>query len=159
VQAIESQRGFQRVRTITAVRPGDLIAIAFPPGSGATGHVMIADSDPARRAGSAPMVPGLRQYELAVMDSSHSGHGFDDTRMRAGAHQTGVGRGTLRLYVMPGGTIGGYSWSTRAVSHFFPIGERPLVVGRFNTAPADDASGRGAAATDAGDDAGGMPQP
>lgn len=158
---IESGRGFERIQTIAAIRPGDLIAIAYPPGSGPTGHVMVADGSPMGRAGSASMEPGLRQYELAVIDSSQSGHGFGDTRMRAGAHQTGVGRGTLRLYVAPDGTIGGYSWSTRAISRFYPTGERRLVVGRFTAPPTDNASraGTGAADGDNATDDGGEAQP
>jgi hypothetical protein len=158
--AIESGRGFERIRTIAAMRPGDVIAIAYPPGSTPTGHVMVADGSPTARAGSAPMEPGLRQYELAVIDSSQSGHGFGDTRMRAGVHQTGVGRGTLRLYVGPDGTIAGYSWSTRPISRFYPTGERRLVVGRFTVLPADDASRNDAGAADGNaTDAGGEAQP
>jgi hypothetical protein len=156
---IESGRGFEQIRTIAAIRPGDIIAIAYPPGGGPTGHVMVAEGSPTARAGSAPMEPGLRQYELAVIDSSQSGHGFGDTRMRAGAHQTGVGRGTLRLYVAADGMIGGYSWSTREISRFYSPDERRLVVGRFTALPADDASQNRTGGADYATDDGGEAQP
>ncbi|HXX39359.1 MAG TPA: hypothetical protein VEP50_14635 [bacterium] len=148
VRTIDAGRGFEPVLRVTAIQAGDVIAIAYPPGGESTGHVMLADGVAAPRVTTAPLEPGLRQYEIAVIDSSRSGHGFSDTRMLVGSRKTGVGRGTLRLYAAQDGMISGYSWSTRADSQFYPNNEHPIVVGRFTT-PTSSSLTAGAGGDDA----------
>lgn len=61
---IAAGRGFDRIVQIAAIRPGDIIAVAYPAGSHPTGHVMVAASRAVERAPSAPFQPQTRQYEI-----------------------------------------------------------------------------------------------
>jgi len=131
--AIAAGRGFDRVRRVEDIRPGDVLAIKYPPGTHPTGHVLLAAARPTARRATPPLVPGTAQYELSVIDSSHTGHGPTDTRHYAkGKYHTGVGQGVFRLYAAADGTIAGYSWSVTKASEFYPPGERDLLVGRLN---------------------------
>jgi len=84
--------------------PGDLIAWLEPPAkhSRNTGHVMIVDRPPRL---------GARRGELAiaVIDSSHSGHGAADARNRD--HRSGLGAGEIILVTDAAGRPTGYRWS------------------------------------------------
>jgi hypothetical protein len=96
---------------------------------------MLVDGIAHPRPSTEPIVTGTTQYELAVIDSSNSFHGFEDTRYRGkNVKGGGVGRGTLRLYAHADGSIAGYAWSTRRVSKFYGPNERRLIVGRFQPA-------------------------
>lgn len=131
--AIAAGRGFDSVRRIAEIRPGDVLAIKYPPGSHPTGHVLLAASRPVERRATEPIVPGTVQYELSVIDSSHTGHGPTDTRHYAkGKFHTGVGEGLFRLYAGPDGTLAGYSWSVTKASEVYTPSERHLVIGRLN---------------------------
>jgi hypothetical protein len=131
--AIASGHGFDPVPRITDIRPGDVLAIKYPPGSHPTGHVLLAASRPAERRATEPVVPGTKQYEISVIDSSHTGHGPTDSRHYAkGKFHTGVGEGLFRLYAGPDGTLVGYSWSVTKASEFYAPGDRHLVIGRLN---------------------------
>src|SRR5436305_9414186 len=110
--AIAAGRGFDPVLRIGGIRPGDVLAIKYPPGSHPTGHVLLAASRPVQRHATEPVVPGTVQYELSVIDSSHTGHGPTDTRHYAkGKFHSGVGGGLFRLYAGPDGHLAGYPWS------------------------------------------------
>lgn len=131
--AIVAAKGFQRVGRITAIAPGDVLAVRYPPGSHPTGHVMVVVSPPRKRAATPPEMPGTQQFELLILDSSRTGHGPTDTRHYAkGRFHSGVGEGTLRLYADAGGAIAGYSWSTLKSSQIYVNAEREMVVGRLN---------------------------
>jgi hypothetical protein len=131
--AIASGHGFDPVLRIADIRPGDVLAIKYPPGSRPTGHVLLAASRPSERRATEPVVSGTKQYELTVIDSSHTGHGPTDTRHYAkGKFHNGVGEGLFRLYANPDGTLAGYSWSVTKASEFYAPAERHLVVGRLN---------------------------
>ena len=131
--AIAAGHGFDPISQIADVRPGDVLAIKYPPGSHPTGHVLLAASQPAPRRATPPIVPGTEQYELAVIDSSHTGHGPTDTRhYEKGKFHSGVGEGLFRLYVSRDGTLAGYSWSVTKASEFYAPSERHLVIGRLN---------------------------
>ncbi len=148
-EAIVAQRGFIRIPTVGAIRPGDVIALSYPPGSGATGHVMLVDAPPQPRDATAPLLAGTRQYAVTVIDSSHSVHGLADTRGSPARHGTGVGRGTFRLYVDPAGKIVASAWSVLRGSRLSDVRVRKLAVGRVDLdsdahvapAPQDEASG------------------
>jgi hypothetical protein len=140
---IVARRGFARIGSIDAIRPGDVIAIAYPAGSHPTGHVMIAASDAVARIATAPLEAGTRQYEIAVIDSANSGHGERDTRRKAdGTWTTGAGRGTLRLYAAPDGSVAGYAWSTSSHSVFRSVADRKVAIGRLDPARVPRPSGR-----------------
>jgi len=131
--AIAAGRGFQRIERVAGILPGDVLAIAYAPGSRPTGHVLVAAARPVERRSTPPEVPGTTQYEIRVIDSSHTGHGPSDTRHYAkGKFHSGVGEGSLRLYAAAGGALAGYSWSLTRASQFYPPGERNLVVGRLD---------------------------
>jgi hypothetical protein len=110
------------------LRPGDLIAIAYPPGTADTGHVMLVDAAPVPADGP-PVADGLTAWRIEVIDATATPHGSDDSR--AGPPpRTGVGRGAVRLYAEAGGEPGGYTWSTRARSPLHRATARPLALGR-----------------------------
>jgi hypothetical protein len=139
---IATGNGFLRIHHIAAIKPGDVIAVAYPDGSHPTGHVMIAASTATLREASAPLRAGTQQYEIAVIDSANSGHGPTDTRRRdGGGWTTGVGRGILRLYGRDDDTIDGYAWSTSAHSLFRPSSVRKLAIGRLEATRVPKPSG------------------
>jgi hypothetical protein len=133
-QAIVAQRGFRRVMTVDAIRPGDVIALSYPPGSGATGHVMLVDAPPELRVATAPLLAGTRQYAVTVIDSSRSVHGLGDTRGTPAQHGTGVGRGEVRLYADRAGAIVASAWSLGSRSRLSDVRERKLAIGRVDLA-------------------------
>jgi hypothetical protein len=114
------------------MRPGDILAIKYPPGSQDTGHVMIVAAPPAARNATAPLVANTKQWDVPVIDCSKSGHGKTDSRHKADTtFRSGVGRGSLRIYTNHAGEIVGYSWSALKVSDFYGQEERQLLVGRL----------------------------
>ena len=139
---IAADNGFKRIVHVTALRPGDIIAIAYPAGSHPTGHVMIVASRATPRTASVPIEAGTQQYEIEVIDSANSGHGPGDTRHRSGGTwNTGVGRGVLRVYALPDDTIAGYAWSTSAQSLLRPAKVRKPAIGRLDPARVPHPSG------------------
>jgi hypothetical protein len=131
--AISQQQNFHRIQNIKEVRPDDIIAVRYPPGTNEnTGHIMLIAGVPTRRRASKPEVEGTEQWEVSVIDSSESGHGKTDTRHRPDAtFGEGVGQGILRLYANSSGEIVGYSWSTFAISDYYDQTTRQLVIGRL----------------------------
>jgi hypothetical protein len=131
--AITQQQNFRLIGSIEDVRPGDIIAIRYPPGTNDnTGHIMIVNEVPSRRKPSKPEVEGTEQWEVSVIDSSESGHGKTDTRRKPdGSFGDGVGQGILRIYTGTSSQIVGYTWSTFAVSDYYDQNTRQLVIGRL----------------------------
>jgi hypothetical protein len=131
--AINQQQNFRAITAIKNVRPGDIIAIRYPPGTNDnTGHIMIVNDVPTPRKASKPEVEGTEQWEVSVIDSSESGHGKMDTRRKPdGSFGDGVGQGILRIYSNRNGEIVGYTWSTFAVSDYYDQNSRGLVIGRL----------------------------
>ncbi len=149
--AIAAGNGFDRVTTVAAIRPGDVVAIRYPPGHHPTGHVLVVAAPPAARAATEPAMAGTTQYELRVIDSSRSGHGPLDTRHFAkGRYHSGVGEGTMRLYVDPSGAVVAYAWSLTKASEIYTPDQRHLVIGRLNgkVAPAGGPDAAAAAAAE-----------
>lgn len=161
-QTIRQGRRFQRIATITALRRGDLIAIDYqrqpapePGPSPATGHLMLAAAEPQPlAAGQEPAtgsagpgtagrrLSGDRWLGLLVIDSSRTGHGPGDTRLRPDGSwgAGGVGRGRIGLLVDSRGRIQGYRWSLTPRSRLFRQQQHALVVGRLclEACPADE---------------------
>ncbi len=74
-----------------------------------------------------------QQWDVAIIDSSESGHGQEDTRRLAdGSYHDGAGRGTMRLYTDKNGAFLGYTWSDLAESLYYAATARPLVIGRLD---------------------------
>ncbi|MFM7201520.1 MAG: hypothetical protein ACKO6N_12085 [Myxococcota bacterium] len=49
-----------------------------------------------------------------------------------GAHDKGVGEGTIRLYVNNGGEVTGHTWSTSSGSSYYTTTTRSIMMGRYN---------------------------
>jgi hypothetical protein len=133
--AIVAGHGVQRVTRIDAARAGDIIAIKYPPGAGGdnTGHIMLMAGSPQRRSASKPLGGVSEQWDVAVIDSSESGHGPEDTRRQPdNTFHDGVGQGTLRIYSDASAGISGYAWSDFANSDYYASAQRPLVIGRID---------------------------
>ena len=131
--AIREQRNFRGISNERDIRPGDIIAIRYPPGTNEnTGHIMLIASTPVPHRQSKPEVENTEQWEISVIDSSESGHGKTDTRHKPDAtFGSGVGQGVLRLYTNRDGEIVGYTWSTFAVSDYYDQSTRELLIGRL----------------------------
>ncbi|WP_438015937.1 hypothetical protein WMF18_34545 [Sorangium sp. So ce315] len=128
---IVEEVGFEQIPTVGEIEAGDIVAIVYPEGSSATGHVAIAAGTAVPRAAISPLITGTIQYELAVLDSSTTGHGLTDTRRKAdGTWHPGVGRGVMRLYANSYGAIVGHSWSAQSGSIYYPKRVRDIVIGR-----------------------------
>src|SRR5436305_11712598 len=61
--AIAAGHGFDPVHRVEDIRPGDELAIKYPPGSHPTGHVLLAASQPVQRRATEPVVPATVQYD------------------------------------------------------------------------------------------------
>ncbi|HEX4132056.1 MAG TPA: hypothetical protein VHZ24_18640 [Pirellulales bacterium] len=132
-EAIEKENRFLRIKHVPDMRPGDVIAVRYPANSENTGHVMIVAEAPRPHPPSDPLRNGALQWAVAVIDSSMSGHGLQDTRRKAdGSFRDGLGQGVLRLYTDPQGAIAGHTWSTFGNSDFHSQSDRHVEVGRLN---------------------------
>lgn len=132
--AIVEQHGFHRIRDVAEIRPGDFLAIKYFIESENTGHIMLAVESPKRLTPKSPLVEGTEQWEIRVIDSSHTGHGVTDTRHKkgeAGKDHAGLGEGIFRIYSAADGTVAGFAWSTGASSEFKEPREEHLVIGRL----------------------------
>ncbi len=129
---VANRGGLRQITRLADARPGDVLAAKFPPGAGDTGHVMMVDQLPVPHPASSPVVAGTTQWDVTVIDSTKGGHGTADPRKATG--QTGVGRGTIRIYTKPDGTLAGYAWSDSATTEYRPMTDRHLVIGRLERA-------------------------
>jgi hypothetical protein len=132
--AITAQNRFTEINNITAVQPGDLIAVKYL-NSSVTGHMMLVDSTARAESSSSPVIAGTTQYALTVIDSSSSYHGPNDTRVTdPSTTGNGIGRGEIRIYVDASLRPVGYSWSNTSGSTYYDLSQRPLIFGRLNLA-------------------------
>ncbi len=146
---IEVEDGFTLIESIKDVKPGDIVAIAdldagchitscgSYSGCGSSGHVMLVTAAPVKRKASKPLISHTLQYTLEILDVTSSPHGDSDSRTDAGPNDsddTGIGTGTIRLYVdtddqdLP---IVGHTWTTSTGSKYRPQAKRDLVIGRY----------------------------
>jgi hypothetical protein len=136
--AIAKSKGFTPIQLLPEVRPGDIIAVRYAKDDPEntdhnTGHVLLVAKRPEERRASAPLISGTRQWEVGVIDQSHSGHGNTDTRNHNGSKGQGLGEGILRLYSdAQSGAITGYSWSTLKGSKYHDHDSRAIVIGRLD---------------------------
>ena len=130
--AILHQRGFKEITKIDEVRPGDIIAIKYPPGSGNSGHVMLIASLPMKHNPTEPLVKNSIQYEIEIIDSSSSGHGASDSRrLDSGKYREGLGKGVYRIFADEKGLFIGHTWSVYPTSKYYEMTIRNLVIGRI----------------------------
>lgn len=129
---IEAQHSFTQITLRSQIQAGDIMAIKYPNGASATGHVMVIADAPVLRTATNPQVANTTQYEVSVIDSSSSFHGSLDTRNpNNGGGSEGIGKGIFRIYVDANDQIVGYTWSTAANSTYYAQAQRHLVVGRL----------------------------
>ncbi|MEQ1738784.1 MAG: hypothetical protein ABL884_02670 [Methyloglobulus sp.] len=130
--AIRQQNGFVVIDNVNDIQPGDIIAIKYPSGSTATGHIMLAKTTASPRTATLPIVAETSQYQLQIIDSSQTGHGPTDSRLNEdGTYNPGAGIGILRLYANSVGVVVGYTWSTYNSSKFYDPTTRPIIIGRL----------------------------
>jgi hypothetical protein len=132
--AIVAQQRFEQITRVAEIRPGDFVAIKYLTQKENTGHIMLVAEAPRRMVPKPPLVERTEQWEVKVIDSSHSGHGPTDTRHKRGAggkDHDGLGEGVCRLYSGPDGTVAGFAWSTFASSAFKPPSEEHIAIGRL----------------------------
>lgn len=146
---IAAEDGFILIESIADIEPGNIISITYDDenceildcevykGCSLTGHTFLVAATPTPREPTPPVILGMQQYTLKVLDVTKVPHGIGDTRTQANPDKTddrGIGTGTMRLYVDvadPAQQIAGYTWSTGENSDFHPIYERDLVIGRY----------------------------
>lgn len=129
---IAAEKGFSKIDKLSDAKPGDFIAIKFPPDNEDTGHIMIIAALPQLREASAPIVEHTKQWTIVVIDSTTHGHGPTDTRYKAPKiFQEGIGKGSIRIYTDASNTPVGYTWSLLDVSEFKDNKDRPFVIGRL----------------------------
>jgi hypothetical protein len=132
--AIVEEHGFTEVKELSHVRPGDILAVKYLKRKDNTGHVMLVAETPRRMQPKKPLVDGAGQWEVAIIDSSETGHGPSDTRHHKGLggkdHQ-GLGEGVLRIYTDRQDKVLGFAWSTLERSEFKGADDEHLVIGRL----------------------------
>lgn len=130
-EAIMNQDGFKRIDEVDEARAGDILALRYPPGEAASGHIAILGKAPLRTGAKAPHVPGTLQFEVHVIDSTNFAHGTSDSRMASGKLDAGAGSGVMRLYTDSSRLVVGYTWSTSATSAYYPVSLRQVAIGRL----------------------------
>lgn len=105
-QAIQEGLGLVRHTALGTAAPGDIIALKYQNAAN-TGHVMTVDDAPKPLEPRVPNFPGMRQWGVAIIDSSASQHGETDTQY--GTKSTGIGRGEIRIYTDTEGVPVGYT--------------------------------------------------
>jgi hypothetical protein len=133
--AILQQKGFHLIEHIQDARPGDFLAAKYLTRTDNTGHIMLVAARPVQiDRPKKPLIAGTIQWEVAIIDSSESGHGPMDTRHKKGVNgkdHDGLGEGILRIYSDGSGNVVGCAWSTLAASKFKSPQDEPLVIGRL----------------------------
>ena len=132
--AIVGERGFREIRLLSEALPGDILAVKYMNRTDSTGHVMLVSDRPRRIAPEEPVVAQTEQWEVPVIDSSHSGHGPTDTRHGRGPNgkdHDGLGSGVFRIYSDPEGRVAGFSWSATRASKFVAPDDEHLAIGRL----------------------------
>jgi hypothetical protein len=130
--AIVEENGFEIVPTVADLQAGDIMAIRYPEGSSVSGHVAIARGAANPRAATAPVVEGTWQFDVMVIDSTSSAHGWQDTRRQAdGGFDAGAGMGVMRLYTNDDLEVVGYTWSTLSVSVYRDVSTHHMIIGRL----------------------------
>ena len=149
--SIEKEDAFTRIRKVQDILPGDVAAWLYLNTAGHTlaGHMLLIDSAPVKLAKPRkPVVEGLDQYEVTIIDTSQEAKSKDDTRYVSDAglrdeneargkergsiaspNYKGVGRGRIRFYADGAGDIKGIAFSFDKAK-FHGLDDWNIVVGR-----------------------------
>ncbi|TFW02974.1 hypothetical protein E4K72_13215 [Oxalobacteraceae bacterium OM1] len=128
--SIETEKGFRQIHDARTIAPGDILAHAMlniddKRQTGTTGHVFLINSDPKPIEPREPVVVGTQQFEISIIDSNEEHVGADDTRLADPANKlTGLGRGTIRLYVDADGKLVGWARTFKVTKRFFSYDSR-----------------------------------
>lgn len=149
--SVEREEGFTRVWKAEELKPGDVAVWLYVNTGDHTlpGHMLFIDSEPVKLAKPRkPIVEGLDQYEVWIIDTSQEAKSRDDTRFVSDAalrdaneakgkergsiaspNQKGVGRGRIRFYADAAGDIKGVAFSFDKAK-FHGLDDWSIVVGR-----------------------------
>ena len=131
-KAIVAGKGFDQIIRLADAKPGDVLAVKFPPNMADTGHIMLMAAAPVSITPKAPLVQGTKQWNVTIIDSTKSAHGASDTRyISEGNSNPGVGRGVIRIYTNTNGSVAGYTWSDGSKAKFESMSDRNLAIGRL----------------------------
>ncbi len=100
----QSSARWRRITSVRNLKPGDIVGWKNPPGSRASGHVMIVAAYP--RAGRS----SRGEWIVPVYDSTSSPHNYKAYDSR-GTRYTGVGKGQIGLKIDSSGAPKAYYWS------------------------------------------------
>ncbi len=149
--SIEKEEAFTRIRKVQDIQPGDVAAWLYMNMGTHTlpGHMLFIDSAPVKlERPRKPMVEGLDQYEVTIIDTSQEAKSKDDTRFVSDAalrdeneakgkqrgsvaspNYKGVGRGHIRFYAGDTGDIKGIAFSFDKAK-FHGLDDWNILVGR-----------------------------
>ena len=149
--SIEREEAFTRITKVTDIKPGDVAAWLYTEKVTHTlpGHILFIDSPPVKlEKPRKPLVDGLDQYEVTIIDTSQEAKSRDDTRFVSDAalrdeneakgkqrgsvaspNYKGVGRGHIRFYADAVGEIRGIAFSFDRAK-FHGLDDWNIVVGR-----------------------------
>ncbi len=130
--AILAGKGFTHIEHLGDAKPGDVLAIKFPPGLDNTGHIMLIDQKPEKMSSTLePVMPNTQQWSVTIIDSTKTSHGPGDTRHNSdGSTNPGVGKGIIRIYTDSSGNITGYCWANINKAKYAAQSDRNMVIGR-----------------------------
>lgn len=149
--SVEREEAFTRVWRASDLKPGDVAVWLYMNAGDHTlpGHMLFIDSEPVWLAKPRkPIVDGLDQYEVWIIDTSQEAKSRDDTRFVSDAalrdaneargkergsiaspNQKGVGRGRIRFYADANGDIKGVAFSFDK-ARFHGLDDWSILVGR-----------------------------
>ena len=149
--SIEREEAFTRITKVTEIKPGDVAAWLYTEKVTHTlpGHILFIDSPPVKlEKPRKPLVDGLDQYEVTIIDTSQEAKSRDDTRFVSDAalrdkneakgkqrgsvaspNYKGVGRGHIRFYTDSAGGIKGIAFSFDKAK-FHGLDDWNILVGR-----------------------------
>lgn len=149
--SVEREEAFTRIWKAADMKPGDVAVWLYVNTGDHTlpGHMLFIDSEPVKLAKPRkPIVEGLDQYEVTIIDTSQEAKSRDDTRFVSDAalrdaneakgkergsitspNQKGVGRGRIRFYADEAGDIKGVAFSFDKAK-FHGLDDCNIVVGR-----------------------------
>ena len=110
-------------------------------GSGDTGHCVMVDALPTPDA--AYSTSTYKAYDLTVVDCTVDPHS-NDTRTGT---ESGVGRGTMRIYTTLSGNLFEYSWGLSSSSVVYNFSERPAIFSKMPAASGNTFLAAGSQAT------------
>ena len=118
-----ADKGFTGFTQIADLQIGDSMFIKYLDASTDTGHVVTVDALPVLVSTNSTQ----RAYNLTVVDCTADPHSNDT---RSGT-ESGVGRGTMRLYTDLSGNLNAYAWGTSVYSTVELPSVRPAIFAKI----------------------------